>query len=212
MFAWRFIKRLQRCKDPAQSKHLLAGHQNASAPGSAGDYREGVVGSRLGVSRSTGGVSRIAGDQAQSGIFGLLEKKREKRMFYNYLYRFELTQEQLGSLASRQILGEIHRLSHAIAYRFDEPVSNSSHHVLKAAAWGTIYCLLGPTRMLEMAPDYREIADEVEMELLASDPEDESDSSIYRRVFTILSDTTGCHSEVLTLIDVCIGISDTRAS
>ncbi|MEJ2694226.1 MAG: hypothetical protein P8166_14595 [Candidatus Thiodiazotropha sp.] len=140
-------------------------------------------------------------------MFNYLEKKSEKRIFYSYLNRFELTREHLGPKVSRLLLREIFMHSDAVSHRFDEPLASVSGNVIAAAAWGTIYCLLGPTRMIEMASDYREIIDEVELELLVSSSEQDSENSIYRRVFSILIDYALCHPEVLALIDTCVDIS-----
>jgi hypothetical protein len=140
-------------------------------------------------------------------VFNYLEKKSEKRIFYSYLNRFELTREHLGPKVSRRLLSEIFKHSSAVSHRFDEPLASVSRNVIAAAAWGTIYCLLGPTRLIEAAPDYQEIIDEVELELLASSSEQDSENSIYQRVFAILIDHGLCHPEVLALIDTCIDVS-----
>ncbi len=137
-------------------------------------------------------------------MFNFLEKNTEKRIFFNYLDRFELTQEHLGTTVSRLLLSEIHRLSCAVSRRFDEPVSSVSRNIISAAAWGTIYCLLGPTRMIEIAPDFSEITNEVEIELFLSCAEDDSEHSIYRRVFSILAAHTLCHPEVESQIEACL--------
>ncbi len=143
----------------------------------------------------------------ESGMFNFLERKSEKRIFYSYLHQFELTLEHLGHRASRQLLNEIYRQSSLVSQQFAEPVATVSHNIISAAAWGTIYCLLGPTRMIEMNPDYLEIADEVELELLSSCLEEGAENSIYRAVYSILSGHVLCHPEVLALIDACVNVS-----
>ncbi len=140
----------------------------------------------------------------ESSMLNYLERKTEKRIFYSYLHRFELTQEHLGPKVSRLLLSEIYRHSKIISKRFHEPVSSVSRNVISAAAWGTIYCLLGVTRMIELRPDYREIADEVELELMLSYTEMESEDSIYREIFSILSEYGLCHAEVTALIEACM--------
>ncbi|MEJ2452924.1 MAG: hypothetical protein P8103_02030 [Candidatus Thiodiazotropha sp.] len=137
-------------------------------------------------------------------MLNYLERKTEKRIFYSYLHRFELTQEHLSPKASRLLLSEIYRHSRIISKRFDEPLSSVSRNVISAAAWGTIYCLMGATRMIELRPDYREIVDEVELELMLSYTETESEATIYRDIFSILSENGLCHSEVSALIEACM--------
>jgi hypothetical protein len=151
-----------------------------------------------------GSVSQAPGNPQESSMFNYLERKTEKRIFYSYLHRFELTQEHLSAKVSRLLLSEINRHSRIISKRFDEPLSSVSRNVISAAAWGTIYCLLGATRMIELRPDYREISDKVELELMLSFTEMDSDDSIYRDIFSILAEYGLCHSEVTALIEACM--------
>jgi hypothetical protein len=146
-------------------------------------------------------------DQLASGMFQFLEKKAQKRIFYSYLYQFELAQHHLGTNVSRQLLSEIHKHSCAVSYRFDEPVAVVSRNIINAAAWGTIYCLLGPGRMLEIAPSHAEIVNEVEIELFLSCADDESENSIYRQVFSILSANDLCHPEIEAQIEASLNDS-----
>jgi len=140
----------------------------------------------------------------ESGMFNYLERKSEKRIFYSYLHQFELTQEQLGPKVSRQLLAEIYRQASDISRRFDQPVATVSRNIISAAAWGTIYCLLGPTRMVEIQPNFRDIADEVELELMISHAGTAGENTIYRQLFSILGEQGLCHPEVVALIEACI--------
>lgn len=210
MSAWtnlRRIKRKKRSGNLRQSKELLASLLGICRPGVADNQEESGVGADLLPGKPSQPVSLAANDQRESGVFNYLEKKSEKRIFYSYLNRFELTREHLGPKVSRRLLSEIFKHSNAVSRRFDEPLASVSPNVIGAAAWGTIYCLLGPTRMIEMAPDYQEILDEVELELLTSSSEQDSENSIYHGVFSILIDHRLCHPEVLVLIDTCIDVS-----
>ena len=141
-------------------------------------------------------------------MFNYLERKTEKRIFFSYLHRFGLTQEHLSSKATRMILSDIFDQASTVSRRFREPLASVSGNIISTAAWGTIYCLLGPTRMIELEPHYRDIADEVEMELVISCTSSESENSIYRQVFAILSEHALCHPEVIALIEACVNTKD----
>jgi hypothetical protein len=137
-------------------------------------------------------------------MFDYLEKSNEKRLFYSYLYQFELTLEHLGSKVSRQLVNMVHDESCKVARAFNQPLISVSHNIVGAAAWGTIYCLLGPERMLQLRPEYRDIIDEVEMELMGSGSELILENSIYQQVFCILSEHALCHPDVVALIEACL--------
>jgi hypothetical protein len=143
-------------------------------------------------------------NQVESSMFNYLERKSEKRMFFSYLHRFELTLEQLGAKVSRLLLASIYAHASEVSRRFEEPMETVSPNVISTAAWGTIYCLLGPARMIKMRPDYRDIADEVELELMLSYTGPETENTIYRQVFSILAEHGLCHPEVTALIEACV--------
>lgn len=141
-------------------------------------------------------------------MFNYLERKTEKRIFFSYLHRFSLTEEHLSPKATRMILNDIFAQASNVSRRFHEPVASVSRSIISTAAWGTIYCLLGPSRMIELEPAYRDICDEVEMELMMSCMSSEDDHNIYRQVFAILSERALCHPEVTALIEACIHCSN----
>ena len=141
-------------------------------------------------------------------MFNYLERKTEKRIFFSYLQRFGLTQEHLSPKATRMLLGDIFEQANTVSRRFHEPLASVSGNIISTAAWGTIYCLLGPTRMIELEPHYQDIVDEVEMELVISCTSSESENSIYRQVFAILSEQSLCHPEVIALIEACVNTKD----
>lgn len=146
---------------------------------------------------------QIHNRKTEGDMFEYLEKKTHKRMFYSYLSQFELTVEHLGSKVSRQMVNMVHDESCKVARTFNEPLVAVSHNIVSAASWGTIYCLLGPERMSQMHPDYKEIIDEVELELLASSSDLIAESSVYHRVFTILARHSLCHPDVIALSEAC---------
>jgi len=136
-------------------------------------------------------------------MFGFLEKKNQKRIFFSYLLQFGLTPYNVNPHAIRKILDSIYDQSNIVSQRFQEPVASVSRNIISAAAWGTIYCLLGPKRMIEMEPAYRDIVDEVEMEVMNSHVSDDEDT-IYRKVFSVLSAHALTHPEVTELIRACL--------
>ncbi|MCU7845244.1 MAG: hypothetical protein KZQ93_15555 [Candidatus Thiodiazotropha sp. (ex Monitilora ramsayi)] len=137
-------------------------------------------------------------------MFNYFEKMSEKRIFFSYLHRFELTQEHLGPRVSRLLLNAIHEQAHQTSRKFREPLASVSGNIISAAAWGSIYCLLGSERMLEMEPGYRDIVDEVEWELMTSCDKEEGECSIYSQIFSILFENGLCHPDVAVLLRACM--------
>ncbi|MCU7809109.1 MAG: hypothetical protein KZQ73_14760 [Candidatus Thiodiazotropha sp. (ex Semelilucina semeliformis)] len=137
-------------------------------------------------------------------MFNYLEKKSEKRIFYSYLHRFGLTWEDLNPRVSRLILNAIYDQAQATSHKFGEPLETVSGNIISAAAWGTIYCLMGSDQMLKMEPGYRDIVDEVEWELMISCEKEDAGSNIYCRVFSILYENGHCHPSVSTLLKACM--------
>jgi hypothetical protein len=154
--------------------------------------------------RSKWHSDQLLNETPESGMFNYLERKTEKRIFFSYLYRFGLSQEHLSQKATRILLNDIFNQSSTVSRRFHEPVSSVARNIISTAAWGTIYCLLGPTRMIEIEPEYRDICDEVEMELMMSCVSSEEENNIYRQVFAVLSEFSLCHPEVTALIEACV--------
>lgn len=145
-------------------------------------------------------------------MFGFMEKKYEKRIFLNYLLQFGITPDGMNPRALRLILESVHHEANVVSRRFHEPLSAVSRNIISEAAWASIFCLLGPTRMIELSPEFRDITDEVEMELIMSCSGEEEDHNIYRQVFAILTDLDLCHEEVMALIQAgAQGLSEFRS-
>lgn len=200
---WNLRKR-KKNKLLSHSKELLAtllGSSRATARAESPDTKN----ARATQDASSRTASLQApNNQVESSMFSFVERNSEKRIFYSYLYRFELTQEHLGTKVSRLLLNEVYQYSRSVSRQFGEPVASVSRNIISAAAWGTIYCLLGSSRMIEMRPDYRDIADEVELELLILYTESEMAGTIYHRIFSILDEHDLCHPEVTALIEACM--------
>jgi hypothetical protein len=154
-------------------------------------------------SDNTDANSRINDCHRMESMFDYLEKKSQKRVFYSYLRQFELTVEDLGTRVARQLVNMVHDESCKVAQAFNEPLSSVSHRIISAAAWSTIYCVLGPDRMRQIHPDYRDIVDEVERELVASSSDLILETSVYHRVYDILMRHALCHPDVIALSEAC---------
>lgn len=134
-------------------------------------------------------------------MFVFLEKRHQKRIFFSYLIRFGLAPYNLNDKAMAMVLEMIYTQANFVARHFQVNVESVSRNIISAGAWGTIYCLLGPTRMLELEPEYRDIVEEVEAELMMSHIVGDSENSIYRQLFHILFEQGLCHGEVIALIE-----------
>lgn len=201
MNAWMWKQHSKYSSGLSLSKELLADLLGSSAR-QCSEKIDAEGNSFSSVSLESASHSEI--NQVESSMFNYLERKSEKRIFYSYLHRFELTRNHLGSKVSRLLLAGIYAHSMDVSQRFEEPVETVSPNITSAAAWGAIYCLLGPTRMIKMRPDYRDIADEVELELMLSYTGPDTENTIYRQVFSILAEHGLCHPEVTALIEACV--------
>ncbi len=202
VFAWLFRKPPRRAnlREPKELLSSLVTKDPAGVGKGTLQSRQSAANASVG----SGAGSQMSDKQTVPNMFEYLEKKTQKRMFYNYLHQFELTVEHLGSKVSRQLIKIIHDESCKVAHAFNEPLSSVSHNIIGAAAWGTIYCLLGPERMNELRPDYRDIIDEVEMELMGAAADPISEESVYLRVFAILTEHSLCHPDVIALSEACM--------
>ena len=133
-------------------------------------------------------------------MLGYLEKQSEKRLFFGYLIRFCLTYEDLGESASRAILSEVFKNSQRVSKQFQKPISLVSKNIVGEAAWAAIYSLLGPTKLIEIDPEYSDIVDEIEMELLYAGYEGPLKFNVYQYVIQTLIEHERCHPEVLSLL------------
>ena len=191
MRAWKFVKS-RKIRAISNSKELLTTLLSNKSQ-------------ILSAEEASPGTDDTADDRlVEPMMLNFLERKSEKRIFYSYLNRFGLTHEHVGSKVSRLLLDVIHSHAERVAKRFDEPMAAVSRNIISAAAWGTIYCLLGSSRMIEMRPDYRDIADEVELELMILYSQADADGTIYHDIFSILDEYGLCHPEVKALLAACM--------
>lgn len=201
VFSWIF-KKSAYGTDLRQSKDLLSSLVQKGASRVVGEADVQPNQNSVASGRADA-ISQEKDRKAAPSMFDYLEKKTHKRLFYNYLRQFELTLEHLGSRVSRQLVNMVHDESCKVAHAFNEPLVSVSHNIISAAAWGTIYCLLGPERMCQLHPEYCEIIEEVEMELMGAGSELVLENSVYQHVFTILCNNSLCHPDVIALSEAC---------
>ncbi|MCU7873988.1 MAG: hypothetical protein KZQ91_14695 [Candidatus Thiodiazotropha sp. (ex Lucinoma borealis)] len=133
-------------------------------------------------------------------MFSFFERNVEKRILSDHLQEFGLGLADLSPAVLKRILDVLHRQVVAVARKYHEPVYNVSENIVSSATWGVVYCLLGPTKLLQIHPGYKDMAEEIEMELLISERGFASENNIYQQVFAILFDTAHCHPEVSDLL------------
>ncbi|MCU7934795.1 MAG: hypothetical protein KZQ99_07945 [Candidatus Thiodiazotropha sp. (ex Dulcina madagascariensis)] len=134
-------------------------------------------------------------------MFSFFEKNVEKRLLSDYLKGVGLSLNDLSPAISKQIIDIVHKQVCVVAKKFHEPAVTVSKNIVSSAAWGTIYCLLGPSRLLEMDSGFRDLIEEVEMELLMPDSERDAQHNIYQQVFAILLNSSHCHPEVKAVVE-----------
>ncbi|MCU7904838.1 MAG: hypothetical protein KZQ76_03120 [Candidatus Thiodiazotropha sp. (ex Epidulcina cf. delphinae)] len=134
-------------------------------------------------------------------MFSFFEKNIKKRLFSDYLKGGGLSLNDLSPAVSRQIVDIMHRQACMAAKKSHEPTVSASKNIVSSAAWGTIYCLLGPSKLLEMDPGFQDIIEKIETELLTADSESDAQCNIYQQVFAILLDTSHCHPEVSAIVE-----------
>ncbi|MCU7845243.1 MAG: hypothetical protein KZQ93_15550 [Candidatus Thiodiazotropha sp. (ex Monitilora ramsayi)] len=76
-----------------------------------------------------------------------------------------------------------------------------SKNIVGEAAWATIYSLLGPTKLIEIDPEYGDIVDEIEMELLYAGQESPLKFNVYQYVIQTLMQHGRCHPEVISKLN-----------
>ncbi|MCU7802811.1 MAG: hypothetical protein KZQ82_16525 [Candidatus Thiodiazotropha sp. (ex Lucinoma annulata)] len=134
-------------------------------------------------------------------MFSFFERNVEKRILSDHLQEFGLGLADLSPAVLKRILDVLHRQVCAVARKYNEPVYHVSENIVSSATWGLVYCLLGPTKLLQIHPGFKDMAEEIEMELLISERGYASENNIYKQVFTILLDTAHCHPEVSDLLN-----------
>ncbi|MET0070360.1 MAG: hypothetical protein ABW096_09985 [Candidatus Thiodiazotropha sp.] len=124
-----------------------------------------------------------------------------RRLLCNHLASVGLALNDLEASASKDILQVLHRQVTAIARKYHEPVPVVSDSIVSSAAWGIAYCILGPSRLLDVYPEFKDRTEEAEMELLLRESGETAENNIYQKIYTILLDSPHCHPEVKSLRD-----------
>ncbi|MCU7811446.1 MAG: hypothetical protein KZQ77_09430 [Candidatus Thiodiazotropha sp. (ex Notomyrtea botanica)] len=134
-------------------------------------------------------------------MFGYLERQSEKRLYFSYLIKYGLTQDDLGEPATQSILSQVYENSQKLSKRFHEPVTRISRSVVVSAAWASIYALLGPRKLIEIDPDNQEFIDEIETELVCAGQGVSETFNVYQHVFQTLLRHGRCHQEVVEILN-----------
>lgn len=129
-------------------------------------------------------------------MFSFMEKGLVRRLLCNHLASVSLALNDLEASVSKDILQVLHRQVTAIARKYNEPVPVVSDSIVSSAAWGIAYCLLGPSRLLDVYPEFKDRTEEAEMELLLRESGETAENNIYQKIYTILLDSPQCHPEV----------------
>jgi hypothetical protein len=133
-------------------------------------------------------------------MFNFIEKSLERRSLCNHLLTVGLELSDLGPAIVREIMQILYRQATAVSKKYHEPIHVVSENIICAAAWGIAYCLLGPTKLLDVYPEFKDRTEEAEMELLLMEGGGEMmESSIYQQIFPLLLDSPHCHPEVKSL-------------
>lgn len=132
-------------------------------------------------------------------MFSIIEKALEKRLLCSQLHLVGLELEALHPGIAKEILKTVHSQVTSVSKKYKEPVHIIAEHIVNSAAWGIAYCLLGPGRLLDVYPEFKDRTEEAEMELLLLEQEERSVNNIYQGIFRILIDSSHCHPEVREL-------------
>lgn len=132
-------------------------------------------------------------------MFDFIEKNHERRMLHSHLSSLGLELEALSPAITKAILQVLHRQVMTVSRKYNKPAHVVSENIIGSAAWGIAYCLLGPTKLFGICPEYREISEEVEMELVLSECGETAQGNVYQQVFSILLESSHCHPEVQRL-------------
>lgn len=123
-------------------------------------------------------------------------------MLGKHLLGVGLDLSELNHGILKKLLQIVHQQVTSVSKKYKQPVYVISESIVCSAAWAIAYCLLGPSRLLDVYPEYKDWTEEAEMELLllvsGNEPEN---NNIYQQIFVVLLDSPHCHPEVKTLFD-----------
>ncbi len=135
-------------------------------------------------------------------MFNFLEKSLERRRLCHHLLTVGLELSDLSPAIAKEIMQILYRQSTSVSKKYHESLQVVSEHIICAAAWCIAYSLLGPTKLLDVYPEYKDRTEEAEMELLLlGGGEAKTENSIYQQIFPLLLNSPHCHPEVKKLHD-----------
>ena len=134
-------------------------------------------------------------------MFSFFEKNLQKRILCNYLLSVGVKLGELKPGIVKQLLRIVHQQVMSVSRKYNEPPQIVSESIICSAAWGIAYCVLGPSRLFDVYPEFRDRTEEAEMELLLLGDDESMDNNIYQQIFTVLLDSPHCHPEVKSLCD-----------
>ncbi|MEW8508070.1 MAG: hypothetical protein AB2598_15340 [Candidatus Thiodiazotropha sp.] len=132
-------------------------------------------------------------------MFNFMEKNLVKGLLGSHLSSFNLTLSDLQPSVSKKILQLLHRRVMAVTRKYNKPIYIVSENIACSAASGIAYCLLGPNKLLDVYPEFKDRTEETEMELLLLVGGEVTENNIYQQIFSILLDSPHCHPEVRSL-------------
>jgi hypothetical protein len=132
-------------------------------------------------------------------MFDFIEKSLERRVLSNHLLGVGLELSELEPGIVKQLLRIVHQQATSVSKKYKRPVHIVSENIIHSAAWAIAYSLLGPSKLLDVYPEFKDRTEEAEMELLLLVNGDRSDNNIYQQIFAILLDSPYCHAEVNAL-------------
>jgi hypothetical protein len=148
---------------------------------------------------SAGFCSRINDREGVFQMFDFVVKSLEKRILFNHLSGVGLDLSELDPGIVKQILQVVHQQVTSVSKKYKQPVPIIAEDIIHSAAWAIAYCLLGPSKLLDVYPEFKDRTDEAEMELLLLENGDRLENNIYKQIFAILLVSPCCHHEVSAL-------------
>ncbi|PVV10029.1 MAG: hypothetical protein B6D77_08950 [gamma proteobacterium symbiont of Ctena orbiculata] len=134
-------------------------------------------------------------------MFSFLEKNLQKRVLFNYLLAVGLDLDELKPGVVKQLLRVVHQQVLSVSRKYKQPPHIVSENIVCSASWGIAYCLLGPSKLLDVYPEFKDRTEEAEMELLLLRNGEMMEHNIYQQIFAFLLETPHCHPEVRSIYD-----------
>ncbi|MES9970598.1 MAG: hypothetical protein ABW092_11240 [Candidatus Thiodiazotropha sp.] len=134
-------------------------------------------------------------------MFSFLEKNLQKRVLFNYLLAVDLDLDEVEPGIVKQLLRIVHQQVLLVSKKYNEPAHVVSENIVCSAAWAIAYCILGPSKLFDVYPEFKDRTEEAEMELLLLRNGEMMESNIYQQIFAVLLASPHCHPEVRSIYD-----------